>query len=79
MLGLIVVNILAWFLVYLIIKVEDKLLKAFFALILVEGIVYLVWAKPDYVYDFVRDHKTLTINNRFGNTFVLSRFDSRYE
>ena len=49
MIWLILFNFLIWLLLFLILT-EDRWMKILFAVILVAGIVYFFWAKPDFAF-----------------------------
>lgn len=54
MIWLILVNILAWILVYIIFTEEEKWIQILFALILLGAIVYFLWAKPDFIFNNIQ-------------------------
>ncbi len=54
MIWLILVNILAWILVYIIFTEEEKWIKILFTIILLGAIVYFLWAKPNFIFNNIR-------------------------
>lgn len=54
MIWLILVNILAWILVYIIFTEEEKWMKILFTIILLGAIVYFLWAKPSFIFNNIQ-------------------------
>lgn len=57
---LILINVIAWGLCYLLITSDDKLEKWLFGILIVGILVYCIWARPDFIYSNLT--RTIIVN-----------------